>query len=114
MTTERQVSRKAARSPIVAAAAVTVDLSSNDYLGLRNDPRVRAAAIRAIERYGVGSGGARDVAVGMGLVHELEQRLALMDEAHTDGHVARDQKNTRLNSSHEWSSDAVLCSTERK
>jgi len=77
MTTERQVSRKAARSPIVAAAAVTVDLSSNDYLGLRNDPRVRAAAIRAIERYGVGSGGARDVAVGMGLVHELEQRLAL-------------------------------------
>src|SRR5207249_7455932 len=76
MTTERQVSRKAARSPIVAAAAVTVDLSSNDYLGLRNDPRVRAAAVRAIERYGVGSGGARDVAAGMGVVHELEERLA--------------------------------------
>lgn len=53
-----------------------VDLSSNDYLGLRNDPRVRAAAILGIERYGVGSGGAREVAVGMGVVHELEARLA--------------------------------------
>src|SRR5206468_11911612 len=57
-------------------AAIRVDLSSNDYLGLRNDPRVRAAAIRAIERHGVGSGGARDVAIGMGLVRELEERLA--------------------------------------
>src|SRR5438874_3529908 len=73
MRTERQVSRDAVRS----RAGAEIDLSSNDYLGLRNDPRVRAAAIRAIERYGVGSGGARDVAVGMGLVHELEQRLAL-------------------------------------
>src|SRR5205823_2273265 len=61
----------------VAAAAVPVHRSSTDDLGRRNDPGVRAAGIRAIERYGVGSGGARDVAVGMGLVHELEQRLAL-------------------------------------
>src|SRR5207247_11409120 len=37
---------------------------------------VRAAAIRGIERYGVGSGGAREVAVGMGVVRELEERLA--------------------------------------
>src|SRR5216110_2001291 len=72
MRTERQVSRDAARAPVSAK----IDLSSNDYLGLRNDPRVRAAAVRAIERYGVGSGGARDVAVGMGVVHELEERLA--------------------------------------
>lgn len=66
--------RDAARSAVAGSAHV--DLSSNDYLGLRNDPRVRAAAIRAIERYGVGSGGAREVAVGMGVVHELEARLA--------------------------------------
>src|SRR5947209_6012135 len=53
-----------------------VDLSSNDYLGLRNDPRVRAAAVRGIEQFGVGSGGVRDVAVGMSAVRELESRLA--------------------------------------
>ncbi len=76
MTTERQISRDAVRSPVAEGPPVTVDLSSNDYLGLRNDPRVRAAAIRGIERYGVGSGGAREVAVGMGVVHELEARLA--------------------------------------
>jgi glycine C-acetyltransferase len=74
MVTERQISRDAARSPV--AERPVVDLSSNDYLGLRNDPRVRAAAILGIERYGVGSGGAREVAAGMGVVHELEARLA--------------------------------------
>lgn len=76
MTTERQVARDAARSPIADEPSAAVDLSSNDYLGLRNDPRVRAAAIRGIERYGVGSGGAREVAVGLGVVRELEERLA--------------------------------------
>jgi len=74
MVTERQLSPDAARSAV--AEAGIVDLSSNDYLGLRNDPRVREAAIRGIERFGVGSGGAREVAVGMGVVHELEARLA--------------------------------------
>jgi glycine C-acetyltransferase len=74
MVTERQISRDAARSAV--ADVPVVDLSSNDYLGLRNDPRVREAAILGIERYGVGSGGAREVAVGMGVVHELEARLA--------------------------------------
>ena len=73
--TERQVAQHASR-PRPADPTITVDLSSNDYLGLRNDPRVRAAAIHAIERYGVGSGGVRDIAVGMGVVHELEERLA--------------------------------------
>jgi glycine C-acetyltransferase len=76
MTTERQVSREAVRSPLASGSSATVDLSSNDYLGLRNDARVRAAAIRGIERYGVGSGGAREIAVGLGVVHELEERLA--------------------------------------
>jgi glycine C-acetyltransferase len=76
MTTERQVVRDASRSPVGNVASTVVDLASNDYLGLRNDPRVRAAAIRGIERYGVGSGGAREVAVGMGVVRELEERLA--------------------------------------
>ena len=33
-----------------------VNFSSNDYLGLANHPRLRAAACRAVERHGVGSG----------------------------------------------------------
>jgi 8-amino-7-oxononanoate synthase len=36
-----------------------IDLSSNDYLGLASDPRVRAAFARGIERDGVGSTGSR-------------------------------------------------------
>ena len=60
MTTERQVARDVGRAPVADGSSAIVDLSSNDYLGLRNDPRVRAAAIRGIERYGVGSGGARE------------------------------------------------------
>lgn len=75
MRTEKQIAH-ARPGPRLGAPARSVDLSTNDYLGLRNDPRVRAAAIRAIERYGVGSGGAREIAVGMGVVRELEDRLA--------------------------------------
>jgi glycine C-acetyltransferase len=55
---------------------VTLDFAANDYLGLRNDPRIREAAIRGIERYGVGSGGIRDVAIGQAAVEALELRLA--------------------------------------
>jgi glycine C-acetyltransferase len=33
-----------------------INLSSNNYLGLTTHPRLRARAIEAIERYGVGSG----------------------------------------------------------
>jgi glycine C-acetyltransferase len=65
----------------IAQFGLTVDLSSNDYLGLRNDTRVRAAAIRGIEQFGVGSGGVRDVAVGMEAVRELEGRLAAFKSA---------------------------------
>src|SRR5258706_13629215 len=73
MVTERQISRDTARSPV--AERPDVDLSSNDYLGLRNDPRVRAAAILGIERYGVGSGGAREGAARLGVGHQLQARL---------------------------------------
>jgi 8-amino-7-oxononanoate synthase len=36
-----------------------IDLSSNDYLGLANHPRIKDAAIAAVEREGVGSTGSR-------------------------------------------------------
>ncbi|MFN7917422.1 MAG: glycine C-acetyltransferase [Vicinamibacterales bacterium] len=53
-----------------------VNLSSNNYLGLTTHPRLREAAITAIERYGVGSGSVRTIAGTMSIHMELEERLA--------------------------------------
>ncbi len=53
-----------------------VNLSSNNYLGLTTHPRLRAAALAAIERFGVGSGSVRTIAGTMELHVELERRLA--------------------------------------
>ena len=45
-------------------------MASNNYLGLATDPRLKAAAISATERYGVGSGASRLVS-GTMIPHEL-------------------------------------------
>lgn len=53
-----------------------VDLGSNDYLGLANDPRLKAAAIKAIEEEGAGAGAARLI-TGTKRAHVLlEEHLA--------------------------------------
>ncbi|MEI8176784.1 MAG: aminotransferase class I/II-fold pyridoxal phosphate-dependent enzyme, partial [Candidatus Omnitrophota bacterium] len=63
-------------------ARVTVDgraslnLCSNNYLGLANDPRLMKASIAAIERYGVGTGASRLVCGNLRLHEQLEERLA--------------------------------------
>jgi len=51
-------------------------LSSNSYLGLTIEPRVKKAAIDAIEKYGTGSGGSRLVSGSTDLHRELEERIA--------------------------------------
>ncbi len=51
-------------------------LCSNNYLGLADHPRLKEAAIKAIERYGVGSGASRLVSGTMELHKELEERIA--------------------------------------
>ncbi|MEQ1910973.1 MAG: glycine C-acetyltransferase [Vicinamibacterales bacterium] len=56
--------------------ASVVNLSSNNYLGLTTHPRLRAAAIEAITRFGVGSGSVRTIAGTMAIHVELEERLA--------------------------------------
>jgi glycine C-acetyltransferase len=53
-----------------------VNLSSNNYLGLANHPKVRQAAFEAIERWGVGAGAVRWIGGTMGVHDELEERLA--------------------------------------
>lgn len=51
-------------------------LCSNDYLGLANHPRLKEAAIRAIEKYGVGAGASRLVSGTMPPHALLEERIA--------------------------------------
>ncbi len=49
---------------------------SNNYLGLSNHPKLKAAAVEAINSHGVGSGSVRPIAGTMDLHMELEERLA--------------------------------------
>ena len=51
-------------------------MCSNNYLGLANHPRVRQAAMEAIEKYGVGAGSDRSISGNMEIHHELEETLA--------------------------------------
>ena len=53
-----------------------INLSSNNYLGLNTHPRLREAAIRAIEELGVGSGAVRTIVGTMAIHEELERKLA--------------------------------------
>lgn len=54
-----------------------VNLSSNNYLGLANDPRLNEASLDAIRKYGAGSASVRTIAGTMELHLELERRLAI-------------------------------------
>ncbi len=49
---------------------------SNNYHGLTADPRVKAAAIRAVEKYGTGCSGSRYLTGTLDLHIQLEERLA--------------------------------------
>jgi 8-amino-7-oxononanoate synthase len=53
-----------------------VNFSSNDYLGLANDSRLRHAAIGAIEKFGAGAGSSRLICGTQGPHVELETALA--------------------------------------
>jgi glycine C-acetyltransferase len=53
-----------------------VNLSSNNYLGLTTHPKLRAAALKAIDEYGVGTGSVRTIAGTMDIHMELEKKLA--------------------------------------
>ncbi|HYA58629.1 MAG TPA: aminotransferase class I/II-fold pyridoxal phosphate-dependent enzyme [Thermoplasmata archaeon] len=54
---------------------------SNNYLGLSNHPKLKAAAEEAVRTHGVGSGSVRPIAGTMDLHMELETRLARFKQA---------------------------------
>lgn len=63
------------------AGEVLLNLSSNDYLGLAQDPRLIAAAGDAAARWGTGAGASRLVAGHLRLHEDLETELAGFKEA---------------------------------
>ncbi len=53
-----------------------INLSSNNYLGFANHPRLKEAAKKAIDEYGVGAGAVRTIVGNMTIHEELEALLA--------------------------------------
>jgi len=53
-----------------------INLSSNNYLGLANHPRVKQAAIDAVNKYGAGAGAVRTIVGNQDIIGELEDVLA--------------------------------------
>jgi glycine C-acetyltransferase len=64
------------KATVIMDGREVIELSSNNYLGLNTHPRLREAAIKAIEQYGVGSGAVRTIAGTMTLHNVLEEKLA--------------------------------------
>ena len=58
-----------------------LNFCANNYLGLANDPRLRAAAQKAVDEYGIGPGAVRTIAGTMSLHIALENRLAAFKKA---------------------------------
>jgi len=60
----------------LADGRVVLNFSSNDYLGLADDPRVKAGAIQAVERLGCSARASRLMAGDLELCEQLEADLA--------------------------------------
>lgn len=73
---------ESAQEPVsVIDGKKVVNLTSNNYLALANDPKVKKAAIEAIEKYGVGSAAVRTIIGTMSIHRELEEKFAAFKHA---------------------------------
>ena len=61
---------------VIVSGKRVIMAGSNNYLGLTNHPRVKEAAIRAIEKYGSGCAGSRFLNGNLEVHEELERKLA--------------------------------------
>jgi len=61
---------------IIVDGHEVLNFCANNYLGLANHPRLKEAAKKAIDQYGIGPGAVRTIAGTMSLHKQLEQRLA--------------------------------------
>lgn len=68
-------------APVISVEGQEVLLfASNNYLGLANHPQIKEAAIKAIEKFGVGSGASRLISGNVTPHHVLEDELASFKE----------------------------------
>jgi len=63
-------------SEVVVNGKRVIMIGSNNYLGLTTHPRVKEAAIKAIEKYGTGCAGSRFLNGNLEIHEELEKKLA--------------------------------------
>ena len=61
---------------IILDGKKVINLSSNNYLGFANHPRLKKGAIEAVEKYGAGAGAVRTIVGNMEIHEELEKLLA--------------------------------------
>jgi 8-amino-7-oxononanoate synthase len=59
---------------VVVNGKRVIMIGSNNYLGLTNRPRVKEAAIKAIEKYGTGCAGSRFSNGNLEIHEELEKK----------------------------------------
>lgn len=66
-----------ANGPVIEIGGTEfINLSSNNYLGLATDKRLKDKAVEATERYGVGAGAVRTINGTLKVHDELERRIA--------------------------------------
>jgi 8-amino-7-oxononanoate synthase len=73
---QRRVLDSAQGARVALAGHEVVNFAANDYLGLANHPRLRAAAHAAIDAYGVGAGASPLVAGHLRVHQQAEERFA--------------------------------------
>lgn len=88
-----RVLQSAPNAEVVVDGRRMLMLGSNNYLGLASHPRVKRAAMEAVERWGAGTTGSRVLDGTLDLHLEVERRLArflLRDDAifYTSGYMA--------------------------
>ncbi len=78
---------ESSNGPVIKIAGQElINLSSNNYLGLATDPRLKEAATAAIQKYGVGAGAVRTINGTLELHVKLEEKLAAFK--HTQAAIA--------------------------
>ena len=64
------------QAEVILNGKKVINLSSNNYLGFANHPRLKKAAIEAVEKYGAGTGAVRTIIGNMDIHENLEALLA--------------------------------------
>jgi len=78
---------QSANGPIIQIAGKSlINLSSNNYLGLATDERLKEEAIKAVKKYGVGAGAVRTINGTLDLHDELEKKIA--EFKHTEAAIS--------------------------